>query len=626
MWAILFGAGAFAQEAPTVPAMSVETWHLPIGSTATLWTEDTSLPEDGIVRFATGYQNAPLAYTWSNGDRIVVLRDSVRSDLVAGWSYGRARVGIDVPVYWYVAGDTVEAGNGLGDVGLHLAGIALDREVAPIGLGFTARVLLPTATVDAPVASGGVAVESALVVDRAFGPVLLAANLGTQVSPEVGLENVTLNDAFIARVGAGWTHEDALGASLDVGSRFNYASPLSESSGVPIEAIVGGWSRLGDSDWVVRGGVGRGLTPGIGAPVGRVLFAIGWEPPRERDTDADGLLDPVDACPLDPEDPDGFADDDGCPDHDNDSDGLVDVVDGCPMDAEDHDAWQDEDGCPDPLTQVTLRVVGPDDAPVPHATIQLGEQTVTGPELTAELLPGTFDLDVTADGFAPHGGSIAVPPGPPVEIVRKLRLPDPTTGTLSLTVTDPSGRPLPSWWAIGEAEPEALRDGTVHATLEPGIYQLTVSADSYVPVTFPAQVELGRDAQLSVMLQPVRVQVTREKLEITEKVFFDTDKATILPQSFPLLDEITTILLDRPDIVRVRIEGHTDSRGGDAYNQRLSEARAQSVRDYLVQHGVEAERLVSEGFGEARPLDANEVPAAWDLNRRVEFFIEAWAE
>ena len=70
-------------------------------------------------------------------------------------------------------------------------------------------------------------------------------------------------------------------------------------------------------------------------------------PPRPGDRDGDGLTDDVDKCPDDPEDKDGFEDEDGCPDLDNDNDGIKDAVDKCPLDPEDKDSFEDEDGCPD---------------------------------------------------------------------------------------------------------------------------------------------------------------------------------------------------------------------------------------------------------------------------------------
>ena len=76
--------------------------------------------------------------------------------------------------------------------------------------------------------------------------------------------------------------------------------------------------------------------------------AIGPRPePGPADRDGDGILDNVDECPRDPEDKDGFEDDDGCPDLDNDQDGLADKIDKCPDEPEDKDGFEDDDGCPD---------------------------------------------------------------------------------------------------------------------------------------------------------------------------------------------------------------------------------------------------------------------------------------
>ena len=71
-------------------------------------------------------------------------------------------------------------------------------------------------------------------------------------------------------------------------------------------------------------------------------------PPKPGDRDGDGITDDVDKCPDEPEDKDGFQDEDGCPDLDNDADGIPDKDDKCPNEPEDKDGFQDEDGCPDP--------------------------------------------------------------------------------------------------------------------------------------------------------------------------------------------------------------------------------------------------------------------------------------
>jgi outer membrane protein OmpA-like peptidoglycan-associated protein len=86
------------------------------------------------------------------------------------------------------------------------------------------------------------------------------------------------------------------------------------------------------------------------------------------------------------------------------------------------------------------------------------------------------------------------------------------------------------------------------------------------------------------------------------------------------------VLKNHPEIVKLRVEGHTDSQGSSSSNLTLSQARAQAVLTYLTNAGVPADRLSSEGYGEDRPLDKRETRAAWEKNRRVELMVERWAE
>jgi outer membrane protein OmpA-like peptidoglycan-associated protein len=116
----------------------------------------------------------------------------------------------------------------------------------------------------------------------------------------------------------------------------------------PIEAL-GGFKWLPKFGMVLGVHGSAGISAGYGAPDWRVGGTIGYTMPgKPADTDGDGILDDVDQCPNDPEDFDGFEDEDGCPDLDNDGDGILDVNDSCPNDPEDIDGFEDEDGCPDP--------------------------------------------------------------------------------------------------------------------------------------------------------------------------------------------------------------------------------------------------------------------------------------
>jgi outer membrane protein OmpA-like peptidoglycan-associated protein len=116
------------------------------------------------------------------------------------------------------------------------------------------------------------------------------------------------------------------------------------------------------------------------------------------------------------------------------------------------------------------------------------------------------------------------------------------------------------------------------------------------------------------------INVTEEKIELKQAVFFQTGQAIILAKSHGLLDEVAAALLARPTM-RVRIEGHTDNRGSQNYNRRLSQSRAEAVKAYLVSKGIASDRMESKGYGPDRAIDSNNTIAGREHNRRVEFVI-----
>jgi outer membrane protein OmpA-like peptidoglycan-associated protein len=101
-------------------------------------------------------------------------------------------------------------------------------------------------------------------------------------------------------------------------------------------------------------------------------------------------------------------------------------------------------------------------------------------------------------------------------------------------------------------------------------------------------------------------------------LFFDYDRSTLRPESFPELNRLAEIIIKYPDI-KVEIMGHTDNMGPDDYNLKLSQSRAETVRDYLISKGVPANRLVAKGYGKDRPLVENTNDKNRQMNRRVEF-------
>jgi outer membrane protein OmpA-like peptidoglycan-associated protein len=103
-------------------------------------------------------------------------------------------------------------------------------------------------------------------------------------------------------------------------------------------------------------------------------------------------------------------------------------------------------------------------------------------------------------------------------------------------------------------------------------------------------------------------------------VLFDTGKYTLKPATREKLAKIAGIVLGHPGLT-LEVEGHTDNVGGDAYNQKLSEQRAATVRDYLVQQGLNATSITAKGFGESKPIVSNDSAAGRQQNRRVELVV-----
>lgn len=116
-----------------------------------------------------------------------------------------------------------------------------------------------------------------------------------------------------------------------------------------------------------------------------------------------------------------------------------------------------------------------------------------------------------------------------------------------------------------------------------------------------------------------------EKAEVTERgtysfgiVYFDFNKATIKPKSRPVLDNAITYMKDNPG-VKLEVEGYTDSVGSNDYNRKLSDARANAVRKYMINGGIDAERLTAKGYGESNPAASNATKDGRAKNRRIEF-------
>ncbi len=104
---------------------------------------------------------------------------------------------------------------------------------------------------------------------------------------------------------------------------------------------------------------------------------------------------------------------------------------------------------------------------------------------------------------------------------------------------------------------------------------------------------------------------------VLNNIFFDFDKATLRPESDPELEKVYTFLSQYPEL-KVELSGHTDSRGSDKYNEKLSRKRAEAVVSYMISRGIAKNRLVAKGYGESKPIESNDTDEGRQINRRTE--------
>ncbi|MFZ5479660.1 MAG: OmpA family protein [Myxococcota bacterium] len=468
------------------------------------------------------------------------------------------------------------------------------------GLGVSGHVDIPTGAPETYLGQPGVA--GGFAVSGTFeGPwYTLTGELGGQINPTIDLENLTNADQFVSGLALNVLPHERTGITAEA----HLFAPLSKSdipgTAVPAEGILSLRHRTKDGVSFTFGGA-AGITEGASAARYRAFLGIGYgkvKPPRPPDSDA-----------------------------------LADIVvkDKCPDGIETKNGWKDGDGCPDELGAVSVRVTfkgedfdeaelavkGPEGRKTYRSSEHPSYKAVPGAKFEAEASAKALCLTGSASGAAGEAES---------EIVVELKQVLDTWAQVE--VYDPAGNPLANplvrWTTTTPtcmSEPSATTTPAAHVTYTPmgvGRHHVIVEVPGYKPYEQDVDVP-GGGAQVRVLLEPSRVVLEKTRIAILDKVFFEFNKAVIKPESFGLLDDVAAVINAHEDVGRVQVEGHTDDKGNDAYNLKLSQARAESVRAYLISKGVPPERLLAVGFGETKPIETNLTEAGRGNNRRVEF-------
>jgi outer membrane protein OmpA-like peptidoglycan-associated protein len=243
--------------------------------------------------------------------------------------------------------------------------------------------------------------------------------------------------------------------------------------------------------------------------------------------------------------------------------------------------------------------------------------------LQGRFAPGEYRVSATKNGYYPSDTILKKVEVFDFDTLRLplQRIPAPVIPMLCMNVYDVlTNEPIEALARITALNDTAVLyaaqsadDGFIETTLTEGTYVAHMSAVGYMPKDDTLRFVLDT---LDVFMQPIKEGI---KVKI-ENLFFATNKTYILPQSEQAMSDLANFLLDNPS-VKIHVVGHTDAVGTDEANQILSEGRANSVRNDLINRGVAAERITAEGKGEKEPVADNDTEEGRQLNRRVEFTI-----
>jgi len=294
-----------------------------------------------------------------------------------------------------------------------------------------------------------------------------------------------------------------------------------------------------------------------------VQFLFGWNGfITIQDEDHDGIKNDVDRCPKDAEDIDNFEDSDGCPDLDNDKDGIPDTQDKCINEPEDKDGFNDEDGCPDPDNDADGIIDLKDQCPKISEDFDGFEDT-----------DGCPDVDNDKDGVP---DSLDRCPND-VEDFDNFE--------------DADGCP------DIDNDKDGIPDLKDKCPDEPEVFNNVDDKDGCP--------------------DSVKKEPDMPKQQLLRGVNFKSGSPEMTFESYQALEPIIKQMKQYPEVV-VEIRGHSDSVGNYAKNMRLSQLRAESVRQYLISKGIESDRIRAAGFGSSSPIADNRTAAGRAQNRRIE--------
>jgi outer membrane protein OmpA-like peptidoglycan-associated protein len=597
--AILLLASTALAQPEGLPKFELERLELnPNGRGSLVMGTGELLPTGGFRLSLLGhYEKDPLVLYADRTPVGSVVGDRAMAHLLVAWAPLRwLELGLHVPLVVWQRGDDLTS-QGLGapaSTGLSTpsvqarVGLLSQRREAPVDLAVELGVGLPVGSLETLSRDDTFRFSPRVMVGRRFGLLRAGVEAGALVRPTVTL----INDEEVQDEVGNEVRLGAVLATTGTGLRGELnvrgTVPLTRQP-MSLELLAGVRLPLGKSvEAYALGGPGFGDTPGT--PTFRVLLGVALGTPETetpeanaaaRDDDGDGVSNDEDACPREA----GPAGSKGCPVKDTDGDGIVDSVDKCPQAA----GPAENQGCP------------------------------------GRGAAGDEDGDGVVDGAdkCPNEAGPAENQGCPVKDRDGDGIDD-----ASDKCPKEAGPAARQGCPVKDTDGDGVVDDRDACPSEAGLVELRgcaskdTDADSVADHLDNCPDEKGVPTNQGCPPQQEQlVAIQKGKLEIKQAVFFATNKAIIQRRSFRMLDQVARVIRQHPEIEKIVIEGHSDNVGNAEANRRLSLARAQSVKDYLVKKGVEASRLEAKGYGPDRPLLSNATAKGRAANRRVAFTI-----
>ncbi|HVY47433.1 MAG TPA: OmpA family protein [Minicystis sp.] len=532
------------------------------------------------------YAHNPLSLHTVNGDKTIgdVVSSQMFLHIDASLAlFNRILINADMPFALYQAGDNPKAGGTTftspsgaqaGDLRLGLRLRLFGEYFDPFQIAVGGYVWVPTGAKgnDSFVGSGSAYGEPQLILGGMLGDERVVWSLagGPEIRQTEVFAGVTQGTQIDVGAGLGFLLDDK--RHLQIGPEAYASFTVASSSKATQDELKrnANLEVLGDiryrivDDLEIAAGAGPGLTAGLGTPDVRAVFSIAYTPMMKKpvlDRDGDGIPDAADACPDVPGVPSEDPSKNGCPEvKDTDGDGIPDAEDACPTVKGVRDPDPKKNGCP----------ADRDGDGIPDAVDACPD------------VKGVPSDDPKKNGCPPDRDGDGIPDA-------EDACPD----------------------VPGVADPDPKKNGCPKDTDGDGIPD---DKDACPLEKGPADPDPKKNGCPTV-------HVTATEIVILEQVQFDTARSTIKKESDPLLDKVAAVFKEHPEILKVEVQGHTDNRGGKAYNKNLSKQRAEAVVKALVKRGIDKKRLVAHGYGEEVPIADNKTDEGRALNRRVQFKI-----